>query len=104
MADPHATFVFTAELWEWDARDDSSWVFATVPLEVADEIRDLTPPRRGFGSVRVEVRTGHTRWRTSVFPDARSGSYVLPVKKAVRVAEALDVGEPAEFELAVLVG
>ncbi|MFQ5558138.1 MAG: DUF1905 domain-containing protein, partial [Acidimicrobiales bacterium] len=59
-----ATFSFHAELYEWDARDDSSWVFVTLPVEVADEIRDMALPRRGFGSVRVGVRTGGSEWRT----------------------------------------
>ena len=33
------TFEFDAELFEWDARDDASWVFVQLPLDVADEIR-----------------------------------------------------------------
>jgi len=98
-----AVFAFDAELWEWDAKKDASWVFATVPPEVAEEIRDITPPRRGFGSVRVEVTCGGSRWKTSVFPDSNSGSYVLPLKKAVRKAEGIDVGDTVEFELQVTV-
>ena len=96
-----ATFDFTAELWLWDARDDASWVFATVPAEVGEEIADMAPPRRGFGSVKVTVRVGGSEWRTSVFPDSTLGCYVLPVKKAVRRAEGLDVGDSAAFELDV---
>ena len=96
-----ATFDFDAELWEWDAKQDASWVFVTLPAEVAEEIRDMSPPRRGFGSVRVGVRCGTSAWHTSVFPDSRSGSYVLPLKKAVRRAETLDIGDTAEFELDV---
>jgi hypothetical protein len=93
------TFDFAAELWEWDARDDASWVFVTLPVDVGEEIRDISPPSRGFGSVRVRVRIGGTEWRTSVFPDSRSGSYVLPMKKAVRRAEGLEIGATAEVEL-----
>lgn len=93
------TFTFEAELFEWDARDDASWVFVQLPLEVADEIRDLVPTRRGFGSVRVGVRCGPSEWATSVFPDKGSGSYVLPVKKAVRKRAGIEPGDLAEFEL-----
>lgn len=96
-------FAFEAELWEWDARSDASWVFLTVPVEVADEIADLAPPRRGFGSVRVRVRIGGTEWRTSVFPDSRVESYVLPVKKQVRRSEKLEVGDVAAVELEVVI-
>jgi len=98
-----ATFSFEAELWEWDARDDASWVFVTLPIEVGEEIRDIAPPRRGFGSVRVRVRLGGSAWATSVFPDSRSGSYVLPVKKPVRRAESLEIGGTAAIELDVAI-
>ena len=53
----------------------------------------VTTPPRGFGSVRVEVTLGETTWRTSVFPEAASGCFVLPVKKAVRRAEGVDPGD-----------
>ena len=98
-----ATFTFEAALYRWDARDDASWVFLTLPAEVAEEIRDMAPPRRGFGSVPVRVRIGTTEWSTSVFPDTRSGSYVLPVKKPVRRAEALDVGDVVAVEIDVAI-
>ncbi|MEA5558049.1 DUF1905 domain-containing protein [Nodularia spumigena] len=96
-----ATFEFSGRLFEWDARDDSSWVFVTLPFDVAEDIRDMDLPRRGFGSVRVRVRCGTSEWRTSVFPDSGSGSYVLPLKKAVRTKEKLAVGGIARFEIDV---
>ena len=37
------TFDFEAELYLW--KPDASWVFATVPLDVSDEIKDIEPPR-----------------------------------------------------------
>lgn len=92
-----ATFDFEAELYEW--RADSSWVFVTLPVDLAEDIRDMELPRRGFGSVKVRVRIGATEWRTSVFPDKASGSYVLPVKKAVRTAQDVDIGDTASFEI-----
>jgi hypothetical protein len=59
-------------------------------------------PPRGFGSVRVRATVGGTTWTTSVFPDSTRGAYVLPVKKAVRRAEGLDEGDPADVVLEVL--
>lgn len=90
-------FTFTGELWRWPAQD--AWVFVTVPAELADAVRILSGPPRGFGSVRVEVTIGATTWRTSVFPDSHLGTYVLPVKKAVREAEGLAEGDPVEVAL-----
>lgn len=94
-----ATFEFEAELFEWDARDDASWVFATVPADISEDVRDMELPRKGFGSVKVRVRLGGSEWRTSIFPDSKSGCYVLPVKKAVRTEEKLELGDVAAFEI-----
>ena len=94
--------VFESRLWAAEAAD--AWVFASVPAELADDIRAVSGPPRGFGSVRVEVSIGATTWRTSVFPDAQSGGFVLPVKKAVRQAEDLEVGDTASIRLEVLDG
>src|SRR5919205_554944 len=98
------TWDFTAPLWRWSAKQESAdagaWSFVTLPVEVAEDLRDsLLAPPRGFGSVRVEVEVGQSRWSTSVFPDKESGSYVLPVKQAVRRANDLEVGYPVAVTL-----
>jgi Domain of unknown function (DUF1905) len=88
--------VFDAELWIWDARRADSWTFVSLPADASEEIRDLMGgPRRGFGSLRVRVTLGSTTWTTSIFPGSRSSSYVLPIKRPVRTAEALEVGDIA---------
>ena len=85
--------VFDGELWLWDARRGDTWVFVSLPADESEEIRDLAGGlRRGFGSLRVRVTIGSTTWTTSIFPDS-GGSYVLPVKKPVRQAQGLDVGD-----------
>ena len=94
MPAPYAAAVelaFSAELWRHDG--DGGWHFVTLPVDVADAVRDQAPPRQGFGSVRVTVAVGVSRWATSLFPDSRSGSYVLPVKAAVRRANELAEGD-----------
>lgn len=94
------TFDFTAELWEWTG--DAAWFFLTLPVDDAEEIRELVPSRRGFGSVRVEVEIGTSTWRTSVFPDTASGSYLLPVKKKVRLEQRIDAGDSVDVSLRIL--
>jgi hypothetical protein len=94
---------FEAELWRWDARRDDSWTFVSLPPEASEEIRELTEGHhRGFGSVRVRARVGSTSWTTSIFPGSGGGPYVLPVKRAVRQAEHLDVGDRAAVSVEVL--
>ena len=92
------TFEFSAELWRYTGK--AAWYFVTLPHDVADDIDEITADtRRGFGSVRVEVTVGSSTWNTSIFPDTKSESFVLPVKKAVRVAEDLDDGAPVDVRL-----
>ncbi|GAA5114351.1 DUF1905 domain-containing protein [Alloalcanivorax gelatiniphagus] len=102
MAD---AFTFSAPLWRWTARKESadtgSWCFVTLPPEVADEVRDGAGEPRGFGSVPVRVEAAGTRWDTSVFPDSASGGFVLPVKKAVRVAAEVDEGDELTVTLSL---
>jgi hypothetical protein len=80
---------FESDIVEWDARRADSWYFAVVPAELSADIREIPRPPRGFGSVRVRASIGATTWTTSIFPGS-DGTYVLPLKKAVRTAEQLD--------------
>ena len=74
--------------------DQFAQEFAGGGVDDADvQILDLADGlRRGFGSVRVRATIGSSTWTTSIFPSSGAG-YVLPVKRSIRVAEALDVGD-----------
>ena len=95
---------FDGEIFRWDARDDASWYFTSVPEELSEEIREIPRPYRGFGSVRVRARVGGSEWATSIFPSSSEGTYVLPLKKKVRDAEGLTDGGPVTVRLDVLDG
>lgn len=100
-------FEFDAEVWRWKARTEE-WAFLSVSQDASDEIREYIDAgaqglgRRGFGAVRVEVRIGATTGRTSIFPGRSDGPYSLPLKKAVRKAESLDIGDSARVRLEIL--
>jgi hypothetical protein len=96
-----AEHVFHAQIWEHAPEEPGSWHFCTLPPEVADDVSFEAGPRGGFGSVRVEVRIGPSTWRTSLFPDSRTGSFVLPIKKRVRVAGGLRAGDTCEVSIVV---
>ncbi len=79
-------YTFTAKLWLYPGH--AGWVFATVPKKETVRIKELTKGlKRGWGSVPVSVTLGKTTWNTSIFPDNRSGTYLLPVKALVRKKE-----------------
>jgi len=43
----------------------------------------------------VRASVGSSTWTTSIFPDSARNAYVLPIKRGVRKAEALDAGDLA---------
>ena len=90
---------FEAELWS--SEQFAAWAFLTLPADVGEDVRLLSGPPTGFGSVRVEVTLGTSTWRTSVFPDKARG-YVLPVKSLVRRTEDLELGDIVELSLGLV--
>jgi hypothetical protein len=95
------TYSFSACVWEWTG--EASWFFVSVPEDDADDIEErFGRSAAGFGSIRVEVTIGSTTWRTSLFPSKEERTYLLPVKKSVRVAEGLEPGSVAAVDLEVV--
>ena len=91
-------FEFAAPLWRYPG--DDGWYFVSLPARISADVSDVAAGiRRGFGSVRVAVTVGATSWQTSVFPDSKTGAYLLPVKKAVRAAEHLKAGDQVQAKL-----
>ena len=88
---------FDAELFPWDA--NTSWVFVALPAEDADAVDDAAAMTGGFGSVKVNVQIGKSSWSTSLFPSKEMQTYVLPLKKAIRTAESIDVGDTVEITI-----
>jgi hypothetical protein len=87
------TLEFTAPLWRWEARREL-WTFVSLPAAVTEDVRDLAGDvPRGFGAVRTHARVGTTQWWTSVFPQESTGPYVLPIKRSVRTANGLELGD-----------
>ena len=94
-----ATFSFTGKLFE--AAAEAAWVFVSVPVHDAEEIRDLVPHRPGFGSIRVGARIGSTEWETSIFPSKESRSFVLPIRRSVRRQEEIDTGDVVHVAISI---
>lgn len=85
------TFEFTGEVWLYPGA--TPWHFVTLPSDLAAQIRFFQPQRNGFGSVKVEVVIGDTCWQTSIFPDKKSASFLLPLKADVRKKEKITNGQ-----------
>ena len=83
----------TGPLWLWDGAK-GSWHFLTVPEAEAAELKLYRLAEHGsFGSIRVEAALGDVRWRTSLFPVARTRELLLPVKADVRRRADIAAGD-----------
>lgn len=68
----------------------AAWRFITIPKKESEALKKKYGAHaRGWGSLPVAVTIGKTSWNTSIFPDKRSGTYLLPLKAAVRKAEGI---------------
>lgn len=94
-----------ASVWRWVGASGGNWFFVRFTGEVAEAISALalmrrleTGKRRGWGSLKVEARIGATAWQSSIFP-GDGDTWLLPVKRSVREAEALAEGSEAEVAI-----
>ena len=97
-------YTFTAQIWKYTG--ENAWYFVTLPEDIAEEIKALTAlhllARRGFASLRVVVTIGTSTWDTSIFPDKKTASFLLPIKKSVRTANKLSDASIVAIELVVI--
>jgi hypothetical protein len=97
---PDPAFKMKARVWLYTGA--AAWHFVTLPRRSSDRIRKMFGPmRRGWGSLPVLVTIGKTRWRTSIFPDRKSGAYVLPLKADVRQREKIVAGKTITFTVQI---
>jgi len=95
-------YSFSGKVWKWQSETATAWFFVTLPVETSEDIKAFTKHlARGFRSVKVEVRVGETVWKTSLFPSKEKGAYLLPLKKAVRLAENINVDSRIEVHLRI---
>ncbi|MEK7628011.1 MAG: DUF1905 domain-containing protein [Patescibacteria group bacterium] len=81
-----------AKIWLYPG--DTAWHFASVGEKHAAVIKKAHGAHaRGFGSLPVRATVGKTSWDTSIFPDKKSGTYLLPLKLAIRRKEGIADGD-----------
>lgn len=98
------SFHFQGVCWLWSG-EKAAWVFIRLPEEKSAEIQflneNLHEKKRGWGVVKVVATIGQTTWQTSIFPDKKSGCYLLPIKASVRKAEHFSVGSAVNVHLSI---
>lgn len=89
MSDGGHAICFEAEVIRFDG--PGGWHGAFLPEEAAAEAR-FFGRANALGAIAVQARIGATIVRTTLFPDSRRGSYLLPLKAALRKREELVAG------------
>ena len=103
---PKVSFSAPLLVWRTEKYGDMAYVVITGAAAESINGHELVRRlefgrRRGFGSVKVEVMVGGSRWSTSVFPQ-KTGGWFLPMKKAICRAEGLDPGDEIQVLLELL--
>lgn len=89
-------YTFSAQVWKYEGK--GGWYFISVPPELSAQISvDFGSKKRGWGSIPITVRTGLSVWQTSLFPDSRTKTYLMPLKASVRKAESIHDGNMIVF-------
>ena len=98
----------TLPLRYWRNPDGIAAGFLAFEGELAEQmlavraVQKLEHGKAGnFGSVKVISRIGNSEWANALYPE-KDGSWGLPVKKAVRVAEGLAEGDMVTVSLRFL--
>ena len=91
---------FAGPVFTW--RGPSPFHFVAVPDEESAALDDARAAvTYGWGMVPVTARIGETTWTTSLWP--KDERYLLPLKDAVRRAEAIGVGDTVAVHLTVAI-
>jgi hypothetical protein len=85
----------------WPANE--KFFLLPLPKEISSEIFEISDGlTNGWGSLKVTAQIGEVVWRTSIFPDSKSGVFELPLKAEVRKKNGLVVGSVALCEIELL--
>lgn len=94
-------FEINGRVWEWEGK--GAWHFVTIDPKTSKQIKDeYHYPKRGFGSIPVNVTLNSSLWKTSIFPE-KEGTYLLPIKKSIRAQQGIQKGDTIKFTLEILV-
>lgn len=92
------TVEFSGKIWYW--RGPAPFFFVTVPSRHFRAIHELSRAvTYGWGMIPVNASIGDMEWTTAMFP--KDGSYVLPLKMAVRKAAGVGEGDNVKVALTI---
>ena len=89
---------FKTTIIEW--RGPAPFMFAPVPPEQGAQIERIKKQATyGWGVIPVEAKISGMVFTTSLFP--KDGTYLLPIKVAVRKKTGVTVGDEVDVEMRI---
>jgi hypothetical protein len=83
--------------------NNQSIFLVSLPKDLSADIKEMSEGMtNGWGSLKVEATLGPVVWRTSIFPDSKTGQFDLPLKLEVRKKNEIDEGSIIRVELNIL--
>lgn len=94
-------FKISATVWLYPG-ESAQWHFVTISKKETTRINALYGTlKRGWGSLPVQATIGETTWNTSIFPDKKSGTFILPLKALVRRKEGIEAGDKIHLQILI---
>ena len=92
------TIRVAGKLWYWKgpAPHYFVWVSEADSVEIKSVERLVT---YGWGMIPAVVRLGESEYKTALWP--KDGRYIVPIRAAVRKAQALEEGDEVEVEVRI---
>lgn len=98
---PISNYKFKSEVIVYPGMN--AWRFLVLPKDKAHKIKkDFSHKAKGWGSLPVNVKIGKSTWKTSIFPDKKSDTYVLPLKAEIRRKEGIDDHSKVSFSIEII--
>jgi hypothetical protein len=88
-------FAFAAEVVEW--RGPAPFVFAAVPREDSEDLKEAGRHLLYWGQLPVSARVGDTEFGTAMWE--RDGRYLLPLRLTVQRDEGIEIGQVLDVAL-----
>lgn len=93
-------YTFIAKVWQYDG--PNGWFFVSLPVEMSKEIRDnLKWQEEGWGRLKATAQIENVEWKTAIWFDTKSNTYLLPLKADIRKKCSIEKEQILEIILKV---
>jgi hypothetical protein len=83
-------FKYTFKAKPWKYTGPNGWIFVSLPVNMSNEIRsNFKNEEEGWGRLKALAQIRNTEWKTAIWFDSKSKTYLLPLIAEVRTREKI---------------